>query len=146
MSKRITCLVATLINLNSCINPQPAPAPAVPAPPDKVVMALPTRELLGVLEGRWQNDRDSQQTIEVRNARLYYLHSGQVVDEYDLDVSEECGDANCHADSTLLKRGWYFTETGDGGKHCNHILQCDSTTLRYHRVDDTAGVLSYKKI
>ncbi len=145
MSKRILSLVATLINLNSCINPQPGPAPTPPAPPEKVVMSLPTRELLGVLEGRWRSDRDSTQTIEVRNARLYYLQAGQVVDEYDLDVSEACSDANCHADSTLLKRGWYFTETGAGGQHCNHLLQCDSTTLQYHRVDGTGGVLSFKK-
>ncbi len=146
MTKQTIYLITALICTNACdcnpansANQPPTIAPAVAPGP-------PARELLDVMQGRWQNEADTSLAVEINDDLMTHTSGGVAQEECVIEAFSDCQNVFCKSDSAMSPQGWCFIEKGKTDTVCYEVLQCDSV-FRYRVFGSKDAVASsFKKI
>lgn len=97
-------------------------------------LSVDADELLDVLQGRWQSEKDAAYEVEFSGSKVRHFNSGKLTQESDIEVDAACSTNACTSDSTATLSGWCFVEKGQYDAQCCIVTKCDSATLRYHAI------------
>lgn len=107
-------------------------------------------DLLKVLEGRWQSEREPGYILEIADTQASHYQDGKLVLQSMIDVDGACTGAICRPEDEDTSDGWCFTETTiTGGKYdpkCQFVTQCDAGILHYRTLGKPGKEYAFKKI
>ena len=104
------------------------------------------KELLALLEGKWQSETDATYQLVVTNDSIQHLNDGKPSATSALEIDVNCQNVACKTDSINTSDGWCFLEKGQFDIQCNLILQEDATRLEYRALGAATGALVFRKI
>ncbi|MBK6994204.1 MAG: hypothetical protein IPH31_04515 [Lewinellaceae bacterium] len=153
MNKHILPVVLlSLISLASCKNTPTPPKPDIPVSnEDSTKSSIPDpNDLLHTLQGRWQNEEDTNYTLEIADTQMRHLKNGKLSYQSMIDIDGACESPVCRPDGEDTSDGWCFTEmtveNGKYGAQCNFVIDCDTSRLRYRSLSGSRIERSFKKI
>lgn len=95
-----------------------------------------------ILQAKWENANDPEQTLEISGNKLKYFKSGNLVSESTIEIDADCQKATCKGGE-----GWCFIENTGNGTRCQMIVRVNPKVLTFRQVGSKAGSeVSYKKI
>lgn len=143
MNKHLHFLLACFATVFFACNP-PAQPPVKPAP---IAQGPSTQDLLDALQGRWQNEQDSTNIIEINDDLITYYQNGREQASHGIEVYNDCPTTVCGVDSLKASEGWCFVEKNDRETTgCVQVLDCGPATLRFQVLGGNGSVRSFKKI
>lgn len=103
------------------------------------------KELLDLLQGKWQSESDATYQLVVRNDSIQHLNDGKLSGVNTLEIDINCENVACKTDSINTSDGWCFLEKGQFDIQCNLVLKADAKQLEYRALGAAGGSLVFRK-
>lgn len=104
------------------------------------------KELLDLLQGRWQSESDATYQLVVSNDSIQHLNDGKLNGVNTLEIDINCQNVACKTDSINTSDGWCFLEKGQFDIQCNLVLKADAKQLEYRALGVAGGSLVFQKV
>ncbi len=145
----LTFVIATGIVLSACVNNSQRPGTSGDKVPDTANADAPppdAADLLAVLQGKWQNETDSTDVLEIADTKMHHFNNGKFSFASDIEIDGKGKSIPCQVDTLDTQNGWCFVEKGQYDVQCNIVLRCDGKVLQYRALGAADGLLRFKKI
>src|SRR5271154_1726291 len=108
MSKsKTTLFLLLLVAAQGCdVNPQKTTSANAPSGANQPV---DRGDMMTLLQGKWQNERDTSDHVEINGTRILHFNAGKLIFEDTLEVDIPC---QCMPPIDTFPAGWCFMEKG----------------------------------
>jgi hypothetical protein len=103
-------------------------------------------DMLSLLQGKWQNEKDTANSIEISGNSIRHFNGGKMAVEDSLEIDIQCQNVSCLPGKDTLPPGWCFLEKGQYDIQCNRVTKCDGKSLRFRVIGAEQGVISFRKL